>query len=289
MGPRLRPQRRRGCRARWPEAPALTAWCVCGGGEGCRARGGGGVAERTGPRLGPRRCGGGVPSPGPHLAAEAARGGRGRLGSGPLSHGAQRGVAFATGSWGVVERGIARRSGQAPTAPRARGGAAPPPGCEGGRVPPVRAVRALAQRGQPRHVGAVRPDGSRRRGRPVARRRAGAGGSGSSGADAATESRSGSRYLARTPAAPRPRLLVRRPAMHLTSPALWRKGRARGPVARGPAVRRRRPCAAAEEGVSRVGGRSSGGGGRARWRGAGEERKGGGGGQERGARRRGGG
>ena len=107
MGPRLRPQRRRGCRARWPEAPALTARC---GGEGCRARGGGGVAERTGPRLGPRRCGGGVPSPGPHLAAEAARGGRGRLGSGPLSHGAQRGVAFATGSWGVVERGIAGRA-----------------------------------------------------------------------------------------------------------------------------------------------------------------------------------
>jgi len=142
---------------------------VCVGGEGCRARDGGGVAERTGPRLGPRRCGGGVPSPGAHLAAEAARGGRGRLGSGPLSHGAQRGVAFATGSWGVVERGIARRSGQAPTAPRARGGAAPPPGCEGGRAPPVRAVRALAQRGQPRHVGAVRPDGSRRRGRPVAR------------------------------------------------------------------------------------------------------------------------
>ena len=99
------------------------AVCVCVGGEGCRARGGGGVAERTGPRLGPRRCGGGVPSPGAHLAAEAARGGRGRLGSGPLSHGAQRGVAFATGSWGVVERGIARRSGQAPTAPRARGGA----------------------------------------------------------------------------------------------------------------------------------------------------------------------
>ena len=50
---------------------------VCVGGEGCRARDGGGVAERTGPRLGPRRCGGGVPSvrargSGPSGAAEAA-------------------------------------------------------------------------------------------------------------------------------------------------------------------------------------------------------------------------